>query len=416
MRIFFLTLEWTALERFIRREAAFVEGMPSVYLPWLHYKKRGYDVDIFIVGDFEKADIVDFQGCSIHLVPRPKFFRNRQCGFFLSKLCRLVDDIVVCLVVGRFVRGQSPPDIIYSYRVDFVCSGWLLAKFYHALFIKRFFGTWSYLNWYHRGLKAGCLLEFLRWLWPSDMLIVTNDGTNGDKIAELLRIRKSKFRVWLNGVDKEWLCNNERSEALKTDLGLTSDDFILMCLSRLDDWKRQDRVICAMPLILKEVPHAKLVIVGSGPARQKLEAMVQELNLEGNVLFTGIIEHNKVRNMLGVADVFLQTNDLSCLGNTLLEAMICGRTIVTWDVGTTREVIIDGQTGCLMPNAEPETIGRTVIDLAKNPEKRKRLAEGARRFAEEHLQSWDERLDMEIDLIEGIRAGKSQWDRSFGVF
>jgi glycosyltransferase involved in cell wall biosynthesis len=240
------------------------------------------------------------------------------------------------------------------------------------------------------------------------MLIVTNDGTNGDKIAELLRIRKSKFRMWLNGVDKEWLCNNERSEALKTDLGLTSDDFMLMCLSRLAGWKRQDRVISAMPLILKEIPTARLVIVGDGPKRQELEKMVRELNLETHVQFIGIIEHNKVRDMLGIADVFLQTNNLSCLGNTLLEAMVCGRAIVTWDVGTTRDVIVDGENGCLMKDAEPETIARTVIALAKEPQRRERLAQGARKFAEEHLQSWDERLNMEIDLIEQIRAGKSK--------
>lgn len=77
-------------------------------------------------------------------------------------------------------------------------------------------------------------------------------------------------------------------------------------------------------------------------------------------------------------------------------------------MGTTGEVILDGKTGCLMPNAEPETIARTVITLAKDPDKRKRLARGARRFAEEHLQSWDERLDMEIDLIEDLYSRKKQ--------
>ena len=181
-----------------------------------------------------------------------------------------------------------------------------------------------------------------------------------------------------------------------------------MCLSGLCDWKRQDRVIRALPFVLKEVPTARLVIVGDGPNRQELEGMVQELSLESRVQFTGMIEHNKVHDIIGIADVFLQTNDLSCLGNTLLEAMVCGRVIVTWDVGTTRDVIVDDENGCLMPDAEPETIARTVITLAKDPDKRKRLARGVRRFVEEHLQSWDERLDMEIDLIEDLYSRKKQ--------
>lgn len=411
MRVFFLTLKWVALSRFIRREVTFPEGMPSVYLPWLRYKKRGYEVDVFIVGDFEKADLVDFQGCNIHLVPRPKCFQNRKWGFLLNKLRWLMDSIIIYSAVTSTVRGQRPPDIIYTYRLDFTCVGWALAKRYHTLFIKRHFGTWAYRDWYYSTglkIKISCLLQFLRWLWPSDMFIVTNDGTSGDKIAELLRIRKSKFRMWLNGVDKKWLCNKKNSLALKSRLGLSKGHFVLMCLSRLDGWKRQDRVINAMPLILKEVPNARLVIVGDGPKRQELEEMVRELSLETYVQFIGMIEHNKVRDMLGIADVFLQTNDFSCLGSTLLEAMVCGRAIVTWDVGTTRDVIADDENGCLMPDAEPRTIAQTVIALAKDSKRRKRLAKGARRFAEEHLQSWDERLNMEIDLIERIRAGKSQ--------
>ncbi len=256
--------------------------------------------------------------------------------------------------------------------------------------------------------KINMVSDFLRWLWPADMLIVTNDGTQGDKVAKLLRISESKFRMWLNGVDKERLPNGKSSLALRACLGLSKEHFVLMCLSRLDGWKRQDRVIRAMPLILKEIPTARLVIVGDGPKCQEIEKLVQELGLEGHTRFTGMIKHNRVRDMLGIADVFLQTNDLSCLGSSLLEAMVCGRVIVTWDVGTTRDVIVDDENGCLMPDAEPETIARTVITLAKDPDKRKRLTRGARKFAEEHLQSWDDRLDMEIDLIEGLYSRKKQ--------
>jgi len=184
-----------------------------------------------------------------------------------------------------------------------------------------------------------------------------------------------------------------------------------MCLSRLAAWKRQDRVICAMPLILKEIPNARLLIIGDGPKRQELKKMVQELGLGAYVKFMGMIEHNKVHNVMACADVFLQTNDMSCLGNTLLEAIACGRVVVAWDVGGTRDVLIDGENGCLMPSAEPETIARTVINLAKNPERRQRLAEGARIFAKEKLQSWDERLDMEIDLIKRIKAKHRRFSR-----
>ncbi|MFC1508432.1 glycosyltransferase family 4 protein [Candidatus Omnitrophota bacterium] len=316
----------------------------------------------------------------------------------------------MCLYKSAAALGrEEPPHVIYSYQEQNTYVGWLLAKRFRALFIKRFFGTWAYKNWYLRkDLKSKCyaILDFIKWCWPSDLLIVTHDGTHGDKIADLLHIRKEKFRMWLNGVNKDGSPDEETSVSLRFSLGFSDEHLVLMCLSRLADWKRQDRVICAMPMILKDAPHARLVLVGDGPRRKGLERMVKELELEDYVCFTGMIEHNKVRDMIGVADVFLQTNDVSCLGSTLLEAIICGRTVVTWDVGATRDIVIDGQNGCLMRNAQPETIAQTIIDLAKNPERLKCLASGARKFAREKLLSWEDRMAMEIDLIESIYTKK----------
>ena len=82
--------------------------------------------------------------------------------------------------------------------------------------------------------------------------------------------------------------------------------------------------------------------------------------------------------------------------------MVCGRTIVTWDVGGTSQVITADDTGCLLPDAEPPTIAKGVITLAKDPDKARRLGRNAREFVEKRLQTWDERLDMEIDLVERL--------------
>jgi len=406
MRVFFITDEWTALRRFVRREVDFPEGMPSVYVPWLRYQAAGYEVHIFLVGDFDKTDMLDFQGCQIHLVPRAKRFQNRICHFPLY-MVRQISDWACLYNSAATIAREKSPHVIYSYQEKNTYVGWLLAKRFQAVFIKRFFGTWAYKNWYlHKDLKSKCyaILDFIKWLWPSDLLIVTQDGTQGNKITDLLHIRKDKFRMWLNGVNKDWSPDEEISISLRSSLGFSDEHLVLMCLSRLADWKRQDRVILAIPIILKVIPNARLVLVGDGPKRKELEGMVKNMGLCQYVYFTGMIEHNKVRDMIGVADIFLQTNDISCLGNTLLEAIICGRAVVTWDVGATRSVLIDGQNGRLMPDAKPGTIAQTVIDLARNPDSMKQLAQGARAYAENHLLSWDERMEMEIEQVNKIYA------------
>jgi len=406
MRVFFLSGEWTALRRFVRGEVAEPEGMPSVYRPWLHYKKKGYDVHVFMVGKFAESRTIDYRGCSIHLVARPRFFAWRNSKKVLR--CRFPADCYFLYRSGIAVGKDGRPDVIYSLQPWLSFAAWALARKYRSVNVKRIYGTWLYHDWISTNslrTKLMCLPHFLSWKVPSDMIIISNDGSCGDKLADMLGIEKHKYRMWMNGVDKSWALNTTPSQALREELGLSEDNFLLLCLSRLSAWKRQDRVIKAMPRILKKVPNARLIVAGDGPMRADLERLAEDLGVNRHVRFIGMVLHSQVYDVLSVADVFLQMNDLSCLGNTLLEALASGRTIVTWDVGNTNEVIVDGVNGRLLPDAEPSSIADAVIELALDRKKRERLARGARKFAQEHLLSWEQRLDQEIDLVESLRKG-----------
>lgn len=407
-QIFFLTGEWAALARFVRGQVPEPEGMPSVYLPWLRYNSKGYDVHIFMIGNFAENSLIDFCGCRIHLVGRPKFFewRNRQKSF----RCRFPADCYFLYKAAAAVGKSRPPEIVYSVQPWLSYAAWALSKKYRCTCVKRIYGTgFLYHDWisnHSLRKKLHCLAEFLAWKVPSDIMIVSNDGTFGDKLADLLKIDSTKYHMWINGVDKLRSANGAEADTLRRKIGLHEGDFVLLCLSRLIHWKRQDRVIEAIPEILKSVPNAKLILAGDGPARKELESTVNRLGLNSYVYFTGMVLHSKVYELLSMADVFLQVSDLSCLSNTLLEALASGRTIVTWDVGGTKDVITDGINGRLLPDAEPSTIAKAVIELASDSQKRANLAQGARKFAQEELLSWDERLDKEIDLIESLRVKK----------
>jgi len=409
MKVFFLTGEWTGLKRYVRGDANFPEGMPSVYLPWLKYKERGYDVDVFISGSFEKTDVIDFHGCTIHLVRQPWFSRllAKILGKKFGGIIMLLSDNICLYRSAARVARRSPPRIVYSLRPWNSSAARLLGKRFHCPCIKRIFGTGRLLytelvrsSWIKSRLRHPLLLA--NWLCPADMTIITDDGTYGDKVSEILGIKKDRYRYWPNGIDKSWAVNAREAQRLREQMGFTANHFILLCLSRLAPWKRQDRVVRAMKFIMKDLPNARLVLAGDGPWRNYLTKLVTDFNLQPFVRFLGMVSHEEVQNVMAMADVFLQMDDNSCLGNTLLEAMVCGRTIVTWDVGGTSQVIIDGDTGCLLPNAEPATIAKAVISLAKDPEKAKRLGYNARRFVREKRQTWDERIDMEIDLVESL--------------
>jgi glycosyltransferase involved in cell wall biosynthesis len=109
-----------------------------------------------------------------------------------------------------------------------------------------------------------------------------------------------------------------------------------------------------------------------------------------------------VQHYLWAADVFLSTNELSNVGNPLLEAMVTGRCVVTLDEGDTRDLIRDGETGVLLSSGEPQVIADAVAQLSRDPDRRRRLGATARRVAERSFWSWDQRLDAEVDAVEEL--------------
>lgn len=112
-RAFFLTCDWTALERMMRGEVNEPEGMPSVYLPWVRYRERGYDVHVFYLSQFEDEGTIEFRGCRIHKVRRSRFFewRNRQ------KRLRLrfpADNIFLYRAAKGVAASDGAPTVVYA--------------------------------------------------------------------------------------------------------------------------------------------------------------------------------------------------------------------------------------------------------------------------------------------------------------
>ena len=93
------------------------------------------------------------------------------------------------------------------------------------------------------------------------------------------------------------------------------------------------------------------VIAGEGPLRPDLEARIARLGLEGTVRLLG--HCRDVETMLAGLDIFVQSSTSEGMSNTILEAMAAGLPIVATGVGGADEMVVDGETGILVPPAEP---------------------------------------------------------------
>jgi len=157
-----------------------------------------------------------------------------------------------------------------------------------------------------------------------------------------------------------------------------------------------DRAIRALPEVVRAFPNTILLVVGDGRERQRLERLAMSLGISEHIRFEGAVPHKDVSKYLAAADVFLSLYDLSNVGNPLLEAMMAGKCIVTLNNGDTGRFIRNGENGILLEYEDLPKLPEVIKDLLANEDLRNRLGTNARKFAEEHFWSWQERTEAEI--------------------
>ncbi len=305
------------------------------------------------------------------------------------------------------VLRQHQIDLLYAYEVHGALAVRLLRRRFKLPTVCRFQGTIMHPTLEDRLARLRRYEEVLALRTPADLYVMTNDGTRGDEVLARLNPRShGRVCFWRNGLDMERLvpAPSRQAAAARRDLAIAGDRFVLMTSCVLLPWKRVDRAIRALPAILSEIPQALLIILGEGEARPHLERLTRELGLSDAVRFEGAVPQEDVARYLWASDVFLSLNDLSNVGNPLLEAMACGKPIVTLDNGATGELIRNGETGLLLPSGGAEVVAQAVLRLARDEHLRKRVAKGARSFATANFWTWEQRLEAEIEQVERLAS------------
>jgi 1,2-diacylglycerol 3-alpha-glucosyltransferase len=167
--------------------------------------------------------------------------------------------------------------------------------------------------------------------------------------------------------------------ATRERYGLQSG-FTFIVVSRLAREKGVMRLVEALPLVAKNRAEVRLLVVGGGPSRERLERRVQALGLGDRVLFTGMVPFDQVPNYLSAADAFSYASLADVQPLVMVEAMAAGLPVVAIDTPASRDVVVDGENGLLAsPNTRSlgEAMRRVVMDRAL----RERLAAGAQSTA-----------------------------------
>lgn len=297
------------------------------------------------------------------------------------------------------ILKQCDKALIYAYEVNAVKSCKKISKKYNLPLVTRFQGTImsKFKNNFYTKITRYPHIQALS--TKADLVIMTDDGTQGDKILKEYG-NNSKMLFIKNGVNilSRKLPKIDREE-FKKSIKIPPDRTILLTVSRLVDWKKIDRSIRALSKI-KDKERYYLLIVGEGNERKNLENLIKELNLNSCVRLEGAVRNENVYKYMEIADIFLSFYDLSNVGNPLLEALSLGKPIITYNVGDTNKVI-DGKNGLLLDDVTPENIAKT-IESINNEKVLKFYSDGAKEYTKNNLYSWEKRMRMEIKEVEKL--------------
>jgi glycosyltransferase involved in cell wall biosynthesis len=220
------------------------------------------------------------------------------------------------------------------------------------------------------------------------------------------RYPAAKLAVLPNAVDTGYFAPGERDEALAQRWGLSPEDYVIGAVGQLNHVKGQRFLVEAFGRVARELPAARLVLVGEGPYRARLEAQARRLRLEDRIVFTGW--HGEIKSWLSVFNLYVQPSLIEGHGLAINEAMAMALPIVSADRGSPQELLANGEAGVLIPPARPRELAEAILSLAHDPVRARTLGQAAREQAvrKYSLSDYGEHLwELYQPLLNGHRRG-----------
>jgi len=172
---------------------------------------------------------------------------------------------------------------------------------------------------------------------------------------------------------------------------------LVVSWSRLRRYKSVDVAVRAFGVMRREMPDARLLVMGRGPDENRLRRLVDRMGLGDSVRFTGHLPWDELVRTLCRAHVFLNPSPKEGWGLTVIEANECGLPTVASDRPGLRDSVRDGETGVLVPYGDAEAMASAAIDLIRDRGRREAYSAAAREWAASF--SWDRCAAESLDIF-----------------
>lgn len=182
------------------------------------------------------------------------------------------------------------------------------------------------------------------------------------KLIHIHHISENKITIFPNTIDPyfKYPSTFEKPDYLLKRYNLSKNDKVLFTLARLkntEKYKGYDKVIEALPEILKHVPNLKYILGGKSDdkEKQRIESLIKQYNVENAVIIAGFISENEVSDHYLLADIFILPSQKEGFGIVFIEAMACGTPVIGGNKDGSVDALLNGRLGTLV---NPEDSGQ----------------------------------------------------------
>jgi glycosyltransferase involved in cell wall biosynthesis len=216
-------------------------------------------------------------------------------------------------------------------------------------------------------------------------------------------VPESRIAVAQYGYDFDLLCPSldaSERQSLRREFG-ADDRFLLMAVARLSVEKGLCYLLEAMPQVVERRPDVLLLILGGGPLEEELQRDIAQRGLGEHVRLLGW--RDDARALMQAADLIVHPSLHEAFCSVIIESMALERPLIATDVAAAPEQIDHDETGVLIPPRDPAAIARSILELAADPARRRRLGAAARRRVRERF-NFPKMMRLYEDLYEQWHA------------
>jgi glycosyltransferase involved in cell wall biosynthesis len=274
-------------------------------------------------------------------------------------------------VLRRLRRARV--DILHTHKFGSNVWGAALASLSRVPVFVAHEHTWSYSGDRLRVLADRRLIAA-----RADAFIAVS-GDDQRKMVEIERIPPEKVRLIPNGIDMAPARPEARTETREA-LGLTVDQPVIGTVAALRAQKALDVLIEAVALLRPQFPELVALIVGGTTAQpdetERLSAVAKQVGVDSAVRFLG--RRSDIPELLAAMDIALTTSDYEGSPLSVMEYMEAGLPVVATRVGGVPDIVVDGETGVIVPPRDPAAVAREVARLLEHADEARRMGAAGR--------------------------------------